>query len=69
MAKQARKRARKLLCKDCKRRQGRHPGLVGTALVTQCGECGRETHGEERAYCFDCAEINGCCTWCGKDRG
>lgn len=68
MAKQVKKK-RKLLCKDCRRRQKQHPGLVGAALVTLCEECGRETSGEERVYCADCAEINGRCTWCGRERG
>lgn len=61
------KRKRKLLCKDCKRRQKRGQ-LIGTMILTQCRECGRDTNGEERAYCAGCAETFRRCTWCGGER-
>lgn len=67
MAKQTKKKKRKLLCKDCKRRKEQGQ-LIGTMVLTICGDCRRATNGSERAFCNDCAEKNGRCTWCGVER-
>ncbi|MEA3249041.1 MAG: hypothetical protein U9Q03_01640 [Patescibacteria group bacterium] len=42
---------------------------IGTMVLIRCRDCNRDTNGEERAYCADCAEKNGHCTWCGDERG
>jgi len=64
MADQAEKRALKLLCPRCLKKQklGR---LITPAIQTQCHECGVTTTGIELVHCASCAEETGSCTWCG----